>query len=133
MKSSVYSADLWLLVKSRDVPLHHPLHAVVGVLFDRSAENEIKSSTYARVELTLFHSVGRSSICCCAILSMSLPSFFKYPQTNFTEQRFSVYILIYILIFWFSECMCCSYKAQSVTQLKNGQPVWSIRSFQLDQ
>lgn len=37
---NVYAPDLWLFVKSRDVPLHHLLHAVVGVLFDRSPENE---------------------------------------------------------------------------------------------
>lgn len=28
------SADLWLLVKPGDVPLHHLLHPVVGVLFN---------------------------------------------------------------------------------------------------
>lgn len=36
----VNSPDLWFFVKSRDVPLHHLLHAVVGVLFNGRPENK---------------------------------------------------------------------------------------------
>lgn len=36
----VKSPDLWFFVKTRDVPLHHLLHAVVGILFDCSPENK---------------------------------------------------------------------------------------------
>lgn len=40
-------ADLWLFVKSRDVPLYHLLHPVIGILFNCSPENEAKAWTDA--------------------------------------------------------------------------------------
>lgn len=41
IKYGIADSDLWFFVKSRDVPLHHLLHAVEGVFLDCSPEKEI--------------------------------------------------------------------------------------------
>lgn len=41
--NGVSCADLWLFIKSRDVPLHHLFHSVVGIFFNRSSEKEVKT------------------------------------------------------------------------------------------